>query len=210
MASIYYLTSEDFVLMQGQTGVVMCNKIPNLSLILYYSKNCNYCQDLVPIFKDLPYRFQGCTFGLANILLDNQAIVQMARTTVIPISYVPFIVLYVNGKPFMEYKGPRSTKEIVDFLNEVFTNLQQRQHFARSQPPEIGSRMGEGSVCQGGVPGLAGYCHGVPFTDNVCFVSYGDAYNEKTVVRPQTEQSDSRNYTEVYGTHNGEYGVQRR
>jgi thioredoxin-like negative regulator of GroEL len=64
---------------------------------------------------------------------QNRQVVEISRQTVVPISYVPYIVLYVNGKPYIRYDGPHEENEIKRFIFEVANNLQNREKFIQSE-----------------------------------------------------------------------------
>lgn len=165
MSGLLFLTSEDFNIQKGAKGDVLCHNIPGFSLILFYSTHCDYCKDLIPIFKRLPGTIGGCQFGMINVS-TNRACVEMALKTIAPIKYVPYIVLYINGKPFMMYKGPHQDEEIRRFVVEVANNVQKKQQFSNGKVQDEPSS------------GLLAYCIGKPLcgNDKVCYLSFGDAY----------------------------------
>lgn len=132
MSGLLFLSSEDFAVQQGTNGNILCHNIPGFSLILFYSTNCVHCQSLIPIFKKLPGTLGGCQFGMINVS-TNKKCVMMSQNTNAPIQYVPYIVLYVNGKPFMAYKGPNDEEQIKRFIIDVANNLQQKQQFSKEK-----------------------------------------------------------------------------
>lgn len=129
MSALLFLTSEDFSIQQGVKGNILCTRIPGFSLLLFYSTHCVHCQSLIPIFKSLPGTVRGCQFGMVNID-QNRLCIQMSKETTTNITYVPYIVLYYDGKPFMMYKGPYDAREIGRFVYEVASNVQKKQQFS--------------------------------------------------------------------------------
>ena len=140
MSGLLYLTSEDFFPQKGPTGDILCQSVPGFSLILFYSVHCQHCEALLPIFKRLTGSLGGCQFGIVNIG-KNKRCVEMSSRTQTPIRYVPYIVLYIDGKPFMAYKGPYDHDEIKRFVIDVLSKLQQKQQFSKEvvkENPETG------------------------------------------------------------------------
>ena len=115
MSGLLFLTTEDFNTQNGVKGSIMCTNIQGFSLVLFYSTECQHCQSLIPIFKRLPGSVGGCQFGMINVSLNKQC-VMMSRNTIAPIKVVPYIVLYINGKPHMRYNGPYVAEEVVSSL----------------------------------------------------------------------------------------------
>ena len=126
MSGLLFLQSEDFNVQAGTKGDIVCNVIRGISLVLFYSPRCVYCQRLIPIFKKLPGSIGGCQFGMINVTSEN-TIVAMSRNTVVPIEYVPLIILYVNGKPFIRYDGEHHEEKIREFLLDVTNKLQTKE-----------------------------------------------------------------------------------
>jgi thiol-disulfide isomerase/thioredoxin len=187
MAGIYYLSADDFVIANGNTGPILCHKIPGMSMILFYSKKCNKCVDLLPLFKGLPQKVNGCIFGIANVSVEGKRLLNMSQETVSKIEYLPYIVMYNDGKPFMEYRGDRTLENIIQFVHEVNQYLNKQQQFTKGQ------------VCQGGAPGVQAWCPvGKPLTDDVCYISFKDAYDPNGKKEVMSD-SVCLNYDKAYG-----------
>ena len=130
MSGLLFLTSEDFQLSKGTKGNIMCNHIPGFSLILFYSTQCEHCQSLIPIYKTLPGSIGGCQFGMINVS-HNKTCIMMSRESIAPINVVPYIILYINGKPYMRYQGPHDIQEISRFIVEVSNTIKNKQTFTK-------------------------------------------------------------------------------
>lgn len=171
MSGLLFLSSEDFGLQRGVKGDIMCHGIPGYSLILFYSTHCVYCQNLIPVFKKLPGTINGCQFGMINVS-TNKACVAMSEKTIAPIKYVPYVMLYIDGKPFMLYKGPPNEDEIRRFILEVANNVQKKQSFSKEKVKEEAE--------DGGIPA---YTIGKPVVgwgkDQVCYLQMMTAYETK-------------------------------
>lgn len=135
MSGLLFLQACDFSIQSGQRGDIVCNNIKGLSLILMYSTKCQHCQRLIPIFKKLPGSIGGCQFGMINVTTDPD-IVLMSRNSISPIKYVPLIILYVNGKPFIRYDGPHTEQDIRSFLIDVSGKLQTKEKFTSDKIKE--------------------------------------------------------------------------
>jgi thiol-disulfide isomerase/thioredoxin len=135
-SGLLFLGCEDFLITRGSKGNILCNSIPGFSLVLFYSTQCPHCQLLIPIFKKLPGTISGCQFGMINVS-SNKNIIKMSKDTILPITFVPLIILYVNSKPYMIYKGPHDINEIKRFIIEVSQKLNNKQKFSSEQQSVI-------------------------------------------------------------------------
>lgn len=129
--SLKYLTASNFEVLQGQKGRILCNNLQGISVVLFYSKDCVYCQNALPIFNKLPSSIRSVTFCALNVT-NHPSIVNMSNETIDPIRVVPYIVLYVNSKPFVRYKGKFTYNDIGEFVFELSKRLQSKQRFTIS------------------------------------------------------------------------------
>lgn len=126
MSGILYLNVNDFKLHNTKNGVLMGCGIRGISLILIYSKQCPHCSRLLPIFKQLPGTLEGCQFGLIDVTHDRR-IISMSTKSIAPVAHVPYILLYINGMPFMKYKGDNTADSIRQFVIDIDKKLRTRQ-----------------------------------------------------------------------------------
>lgn len=157
---ILFLTSNDFTLSQGTKGQLLTTKLKGgMSLILFYTTDCEFCKEFVPLFRKLPEYFTyGIKFGIINVS-NNKNIIQMSKLTVSPISYVPYVVLFVDGKPFVRYDGPRRLQDIITFLKEMESTLSHKQRFMKTNTKTYSVTFG--------IPKNA---------DDVCYLEFNNAY----------------------------------
>lgn len=169
MSGLLFLTADDFSIGKGAKGLILCHNIPSFSLILFYSKKCVHCNTLLPIFYSLPGTIVGCQFGVLNVS-NHRQVLEMSKETIAPIEYVPYIFLYVNGRPFMRYNGPRDANEIRKFIYDVTKSIKNNQTFSKEKVKET----------KGG-KGIPAYCIGHPLygDDDVCYLTEKDAYIKK-------------------------------
>lgn len=166
MSGLLFLSSDDFVLSKGTKGNILCTSIPGFSLILFYSTQCPHCQNLLPIFKRLPGSINGCQFGIINVS-TNKNCIRLSKDTISPITYVPYIILYINGRPFLRYSGPSIESEIRRFVFEVAQKVQSKQKFSNEQVKED---------VRGHIPA---FTIGIPKCDeDVCYLEFDDAYDK--------------------------------
>lgn len=168
MSALLFLSSEDFGLQRASKGQALCHSIPGFSLILFYSTHCDHCQKLIPIFKKLPGTIGGCQFGMLNVSM-NKEVVGMSRESTTPITYVPYIMFYIDGQPFTAYSGPYQESEIRKFIIEVANTLQKKQQFSKEKFKQVNNSQ------------IPVYCIGKPVCgdDQVCYLDFGNAYNIK-------------------------------
>lgn len=170
MSGLLFLTSDDFQIQRGTKGPIMCTNMQGFSLVLFYSTQCSYCQSLIPIFKRLPGSVGNCQFGMINVSQNKQC-VMLSRQTIAPIKEVPYIILYVNGRPYMRYRGPHDPREIGRFIVEVAQKVNTNQSFAKND-----ERIQKDP--RGGIPA---YTIGHPQRgkdDGVCYLDFNDAYGQ--------------------------------
>lgn len=143
MSSLLYLSDNDFHIQKGQKGAILCNSIKGFSLVMYFSTRCQHCHHLIPLYKQLPGTIGGCQFALVNIS-NSMQIIQMAKQTIVPIKYVPCIILYYNGIPLAEYKGDKTQQGFLDnirqFIVNIATQVQKRQQFANEERSRGGNK----------------------------------------------------------------------
>ena len=74
------------------------------------------------MFKELSKLVVGCHFALFDAS-RNMAVVQMSAGTTTPLTYVPMIYLYYNGRPVIEYNGQADIYAIRQFVFDISRQL---------------------------------------------------------------------------------------
>lgn len=120
MSGIHFLGHDDFIIKQGDKGLILSliYESKGLTLVLFYSTECPYCDSLIKIFKQIPQSVNGCQFAMVNVS-RNMNLVEKSKNTIAPISYVPDLILYVNGSPYVRYDGPHHLDHIKDFIVDI-------------------------------------------------------------------------------------------
>ena len=171
MSGLLFLKTDDFYIQQASKGgTILCTSIRGISVILFYSTSCDYCKKLIPIFKRLPGQIGGAQFGMANVSID-QLIVKMSRDTIAPIKYVPLIILYVNGRPFIRFDGDMNEESIKQFVYDVGNKIQ-----AQSRERALDERKsGKKSNSDDDIPP---YTIGKPLygQEDVTYLEFSEAY----------------------------------
>jgi hypothetical protein len=127
MSGILYLNVDDFIIRKGEKGNLLCLNydVQGLSLVLFYSNECQHCTKLMGRYKQLPFNINGCQFTMINVnKAENRRVVQLSNQTIVPITYVPDIILYVDGIPYMRYDGNHDIQSIKSFILDIYQQLQ--------------------------------------------------------------------------------------
>lgn len=178
MSGLLFLSAEDFELKNVQNAdqsanVVMTHAIPGFSLILFYSTHCEYCKNIIPMFKTLCNVIGGCSFGMVNVN-NNKRCVEMSKNTSTCIKYVPYILLYINGMPYMEYKDDCSVEAIKDFIIKISNDFRSKQSFTDDKKNKNTKPHSKE---------IPKYCTGHPIKgslkEQVCYLDWGEAYVAK-------------------------------
>ena len=160
MSSLLFLSHEDFDVSATAQGTALSSSISGLSVVLFYSTHCVYCQQLIPIFKNMPRVLSGCQFGMINVSV-NKPILQKSKNTITPIEYVPLILMYLNGTPVMRYEGPHTKEDLKTFIIDMSKELQKQRTTSHSSGKK-----------------LPAYTLGEPLygDDKRCYLEFHDAY----------------------------------
>jgi len=169
MTSLLFLTDDDFERKRGPKKAEMILKgVNGISLVLFYSKLCTHCHSFIPIFNQLPNDIKGCQFGLVNIS-NNKNLVQMSKGTVCEIKYVPYVIMFMQGRPFMRYDGERTMTGVKKFVSEVMTSVSKKEFNLRNNNLKKDHRIEKRPA----------YCIGDPKCDeDVCYLDYNNAYTK--------------------------------
>lgn len=166
MNTFQYLNDSSFYLTKGQQGkILLCAKSEGVSFVFFYSTKCPNCSPGMEVFRKLKEKFTQVKFCVVNIN-ENPNIIQKSNTSCTPIEYVPYLVLYYNGKPFLRYDGEIVLEDLITFLVEVMKRIESKVKFSKSSTTE-----------ESDIPDYAG---GVPYNvvcnKNKCYIKYSNAY----------------------------------
>jgi hypothetical protein len=157
-SSIQFLNDSNFSVDSGGTLHV---SISGFSLILFYSTQCPHCKEMMEAVKRMPNIINGCSFGVIN-LDQNKGVIQKCAKSQLQLKYVPFLVFFASGVPYMVYNGPTVESEIKRFIVQVsdayvkeFQNSGVPSAPAQSQMTQQQGRPGGGGM-GGSMPPAAG------------------------------------------------------
>jgi hypothetical protein len=213
MSGILYLNADDFTIKKGEKGNVLClnYEVQGLSLVLFYSNECEHCTKLLTRYKQLPLSINGCQFSMINInKVSNRKIVDLSNKTIAPITYVPDIILYVDGIPYMRYDGDHDVMNIRKFIVDVYQQLQktvfiepqqqrqpqQQQQQQQQQQRQKQPQQPRAQQQQQKENSIPAYTIGKPKCnsdrDDVCYLSFNKAYTSTTESHPGMQQNQAR------------------
>jgi len=173
MNSLIFLSEQDFSIQQGKKGKLLCNNLSGISLVLFFSKQCKHCVSLYPIFERLPQHIPGCQFALLNVS-TNPSVARMSQETILPLTHVPFLILFVNGKPFLRYNGEKSLNALANFVSEVLNRIQTQttKNFTNNSTLVVDDDME-----------IPAFSVGLPYNilceGETCYLKFGDAYKNQ-------------------------------
>lgn len=166
MSGLLFLTEDYFKIATNKKGEdILATTMRGISLILFYSTQCPYCEPFIPIFKKLPGTVGGCQFGMVNIS-TNRSIVEKSKNTIMPLEYVPYVVLYTNGQPLVSYDGPADEQELKNFVMSIVQSNQAKQQFIQDKKPETIEQPS----------GIPAYTIGLPKNTERCHLDWASAY----------------------------------
>ena len=140
MSGILFLGNDDFCVRAGEKGNMLCmTGWKGLTLVMFYSKECTFCGTLITKFKQLPTIVNGCKFGMVCVN-RNMDVVEKSKNTISPIEYVPDVILFVDGVPYIRYDGPHEIDSIRNFIFNVYERLQKTCFSDNQQPPTMPSQ----------------------------------------------------------------------
>lgn len=195
MSGLLFLTTDDFKIVDSPPNKkVMCTSIRGFSVVLFYSTDCKHCHSLIPIFKKLPSVVPGCQFGMINVSQNRQCAI-MSRDTIAPITVVPYIILFVNGRPHSRYQGPHDLEKISRFVADVAHNIKMNQQ-QQSNTPQRGAPT-HPQKDKNTIQNYIG--HPLYGTDQkVCYLDFQCAYPGKTKGQHATKSFSKRDHTGGY------------
>ena len=130
MSNLLYLGEQDFYVDKGTKGPVICLQYKDIHFVFFHANKdvCSYCDTAKPEFIKLAQFISGAKFGLCNLSTESNLITK-SLNTVIPLNKVPLFILFVNGRPFMNYTGEKTLNHFVEFMQNVIKRLKTQQVF---------------------------------------------------------------------------------
>lgn len=130
------LNADAFRKLKGSKGYVLgIPNAENLTLLMFYSTQCEYCDQAMPELARLSRHLRENNLPIQVAVCDvgkNRAVIKEAADTVDPIKYVPYTVIYLKDKPYVRYNGNKVAEEMFKYLIEVMRRIDTRQQFVRA------------------------------------------------------------------------------
>lgn len=150
---MYELTDTHFSVMEGALRLHLAGYV----FVMYKTPNCGLCNKFLPLYDKLSKIDKRVTWAIVDVG-KYRKIPMMAKNTSTPIKGVPTFIFYVNGKPHITYKGPRTIEDIRKSLTVILSKLNQPQQpvsFVTPPPPST-LKMEEPRVHHKSTKGQAG------------------------------------------------------
>lgn len=117
------LTSKDFTVINNELVLINSH---GFSLVFFSAQHCSYCDEFKPDFDFVSSRVTGCNFFFCDMSQEKQ-LEQMSQYTKTPITYVPLVLLFANGKIinqfFPDEQNPNNNAHLlIKFLQDA-TNI---------------------------------------------------------------------------------------
>lgn len=172
MSAIKELSAEHFKKMKGNRGFVLgIANAQNLTLVMFYSIQCVYCDQALPELEKLAQFIQENNLPITIAVCDimkNKAIIKESADTVDPIKFVPYMPIYLGEKPYLRYNGKKTAEEMLNYLIEVLKRVDTRQKFVQRKSTEDEEE--EKTTSSEGVP------YNVVCEGDVCYVTQDEIF----------------------------------
>lgn len=115
---VFEMTPDDFNVVDTPRGKVIETVLKGVAMVLFHNPvSCEFSQKFLPVISTLAGDI-GCSFGTFDI--DKyKTYVALSLQTKTPITYTPYTVIFVNGKPYMSYHGPPDPVEMKKLIMYV-------------------------------------------------------------------------------------------
>ena len=88
----------------------------------------------------------------------------MSKRCINPLTVVPYIVLHIDGKPYMRYNGPYDIEELKRFIFDVSNEIRSQRQNQHQNPKQQAAKSDE-------------IKHYRPnYNDDVCYLDVNEAY----------------------------------
>lgn len=174
---VIFLETSDFKIKPSGNGLLLTQNIPNLSFVLFYTNDCPHCKTMLSILKLLPNMYKGIKFCSINVSNKINFIRQTSKTLT-PLEYVPYMMVYIDGVPYVQYTGDYDASKICEFIMSVEKSvIQLKNKMSQLSMEKIKLKETKKSEKK---DELSHPCtFGVPICgkNNVCYFNVCDAYD---------------------------------
>tara|TARA_Y100001958_G_C21074568_1_gene432937 strand:- start:153 stop:632 length:480 start_codon:yes stop_codon:yes gene_type:complete len=137
MALTYY-SGRDFTVREDNLCITDELDENTTSLILFYSIQCPHCKDMLQTFRNILHNVSGINIGILNINKpENKSILMDSKYTQnTKIEYVPYVLLFYNGKAIARYDDDADITNVLQFINDTTQNMKQSFENDPEQPKD--------------------------------------------------------------------------
>ena len=117
---MYQFTPDDFTMVKTPKGNLVQLLNIELVVVLFYKneENRQHSNEFIRVFEEIEKTDVECKFGIINVDEYPEQLA-LAANTKTPIHYVPYVVIYVHGRPYMSYAGKIDSVELVKLITYV-------------------------------------------------------------------------------------------
>lgn len=115
----------------GRDGQTLSITITQPTFLLVTMDACPGCDSTKPIFARLCAEESRAMFATVNVT-HHRSVVQLSKSTNLPISATPTLVFFVNGVAAFKFKGNLNYQSIRSFVTARITDLQKQHDASRS------------------------------------------------------------------------------
>jgi hypothetical protein len=160
------LSNESFYIDNSTGKPLFCSKLPGISFVVFHSSTDEVSQNFMGQFRMLPGSIHMCTFAECDIYRQREVIWKSNQTSV-PIRYVPFMILYINGKPADAF--PRAVRRTLSNIQQWIVHKIRSQDFLIQDDADNGA--GPAHPRRPAVHPL-----GIPYNRKGTYMPYAKAY----------------------------------
>ena len=158
MSSINFLTSHHFVVLGTRQKTLGINVQGNV-FVFFKMQGCDSCAQFEPIFAQLSRQEGRVNCAILDVT-QNRDVVIWSRNTSTPITAVPVLILYINGRPHAKFNGTKNIPSIQGFITKALqTNpaaTSQQQFMPHQPPPQHNMYGGNYATAAPGAPAPSG------------------------------------------------------
>jgi hypothetical protein len=127
-----YLTDQHFNLIGNQVKTLGIT-LPGFVLVYFKTQACPNCTKFDPVFKQLSMVENKVSYAVADVYQNNKSIVSKSRATTTPISAVPMLILYINGRPHAKFSGTLNLASLRGFIEKALESAKNAAPPAQKQ-----------------------------------------------------------------------------
>ena len=184
--TILHLNSKHFDITESKNNnkILSCT-LPGLVFVFFYvdyvdpnrMKKCDNCELLKPEFERLSKKLEKSYFTFAAVNLNTHAdIAKKSMQTKIKINYVPYLILFVDGVPYLRYDSTGASDQM-----EYFLSIALKECMQKGYKPTVSS--GASTVTADETPAYKS--GGIPYNilcdknTGLCYLTFEDLKKQK-------------------------------